>query len=180
MSKDAMFFGELLVFNKVVDEDQLQQAIELQQSQCKGMLLGDILTSRLDASRDLLETVFLQNILLPKANEIFFAMAEETLRKELKDCQKVKWAMLTPRQCTRLCLDTQNMLWKDGCLELAPRTLTDTLDVSGTLSVACEQGPQLEMPISFVYDIRKKALVDESRILDELCKALFRKLTRNL
>lgn len=177
MSRVAMSLGELLVFSNVAKDEQLQQAVELQQGECKGMLLGDILSSRCGISRDIIEATFMKNILLPMANDVLFQKAETIVRDELHGEHSVTWVMFQPRKCARHCVETQRMLWKEGDFDMQSKSVMDTLEVEGELVVHCPDMEELKVPMRFYYDIRKKRIRAQKKAIEELRKAIFRMRT---
>lgn len=174
MSAASMNLGELLLFKAVASEEQVNKAVALQEKECKGMLLGDVLSSRCDVSRERIEAAFLQNVLLPLANDIFFSTAEEIMREKMPGKSTLSWVMLQPSQCARHCVDSQKMVWNEGAFDLGSRTVTDTLEIEGTLTLHYSDAQEVKLPIRFYYDIRKKAIKAQNKVVEELRKALFR------
>ena len=118
MNTASMNLGELLIFKGVASEEQINEAVALQQGACKGMLLGDILSSRCGLSRNRIEAAFLQNVLLPMANDHFFSTIEAIMDQELQGKSTVGWVMLQPSQCARHCVSSQKMVWNHGAFDL--------------------------------------------------------------
>lgn len=157
-NKSSSIFGSVLLHEGLISEEQLEKALKLQQRHHPDRLIGNILADFFAISKNDIEEIFLREVLMPMANNIFSHQVMDIAASLPQAKQQISWIMVKPLECTKHSCESMLLNNSPEGLNLSCKLMKDRLVLRVRLDIGLHDGNCRPIYSKFCYDIREKQL----------------------